>query len=100
MWLGDMFGEQLTKTEVGDEQSAASGGDKERRICLDGGWEATEVGCEWAAFRRLGDLSLEGVTGGSGTDLCVAVERMVGANYSEITGRRKELGSGGKQICI
>ena len=59
-------------------------GTKQGRVCADVGWEAREVGGEWAALCGVGDLSREGIAGGSEPVVCVAVERMVWADDSAL----------------
>jgi hypothetical protein len=47
------------------------------QVRADLGWEMEEVGCEWTALCLVGDLSSQGVAGGSEPAVCVAVEWLV-----------------------
>ena len=42
------------------------------------------TGLRQAAFWRVGDVSPEGIAGECGADLCVAVERVVWADYTAL----------------
>jgi hypothetical protein len=71
-------------TEEIDEQGASTGGYEKGRVCVGVGCIAEELGCAGAILRGVGDLSLEGVAGEPGSDLCFPVERMVGAGDAAV----------------
>ena len=81
--------------ETCDEWSESAGRHAQGRICADVGWEAGEVGGEWAALRGVGDLSREGLAGGSEPAVCFAVEQLVWAGDSAVGRWREDVGGGG-----
>src|SRR5579864_4737926 len=82
------------------EQRTGAGGDAQGRVHSDVGREAREVAGGWAALRRLGDVSPEGIAGGSESSVRVADQRLVRADVTALERRRQDVGSGGQQIRL
>ena len=78
-----------------DERSTGSGGHAQGRVRSDVGRQAREVGCQRPAFCGLGNLSREGIAGGSEPAVCVAIQRLVRAADSALQRWRQDLGAGG-----
>src|ERR1700677_793778 len=91
---------KASREEASHEQGTSAGGDEEGCVCAELRWRAQRLGSERAVFCRMGNVPREGIAGGSEPDLCVAVERVVWAGSAAVGRRRKNVGSGGKQVCV
>src|SRR6266511_3277862 len=72
------------RTGAINEQGTTVGWDKKGRVHSDFGWQAAKLGGQRPAFCRMGNLPRERLSGGAGSALRFAKQRLVWPNHSTL----------------